>query len=119
MIVKVAEKDYTKGWWADEKCVWLELHTLTSETITTLSAYGLFLIVQPVGQQLDYLRGRLVASPGTDVYCCGISITAEPLREEFRTLRNKLDLLGVPDLATFLDSLIKIYPPHSDGDSLV
>lgn len=118
MQVRTAEQEFTKCWWTDlskTRILWLELHILMDEIVSTLCAYGLFILVLESDDNLDNNGRHLTVPPNGEVYCCGVSMTKEPLQREFIELRNKLDLMDPVDLKPFLSEQHKVHPPEDNN----
>lgn len=118
MHVRTAEQEFTKCWWTDiskTRILWLELHMLTDEIVSTLCAYGLFILILEGDDNLDNDGRHLTVPPKGEVYCCGVSMTEEPLQKEFVELRNKLDLMDPTELKKFLEEQHKVHPKDEDN----
>jgi hypothetical protein len=94
MRVTTKQVDYTKGYTNDylQSRVWLELHRICDPDFRSLCAYGLFLIVVPIGQSLYNGDGPYFKLPPQgSAYCLELSTNRESVEEKFYWVRLTLD----------------------------
>lgn len=115
MKVASEQAEYTKGYTNDylQSKVWLELHRICDPDFRSLYAYGLFLVIIPIGQSLDNGDGPYFRLPPKgSAYCLYLSTNKESVEEKFYWIRLTLDKYTDSEFVDYLEEIqaVKCHP---------